>query len=234
FDTVSAAPGTGVVTVVIERGFVAHRVTESVDVFVGRDDVDDSLATDHEERRRDRRRDHHHDRPHGDKHEYWLSVAFPVLRSSARHAFAGDVSVDGDSLAREQMRATVSIDDASRVDERRERVAMMARAVARGAAKYAVAKSVKDRKGETAGKIANVAVTLLERADVRSWHLLPRQLELRRLTLPVGAHDLRLVITDVDGERTVATTHVVVTAGAPSLVTVRLWDHRGAARLASR
>jgi hypothetical protein len=43
------------------------------------------------------------------------------------------------------------------------------RALARAVAKYAAAK---DRKGEVAGELANLGTVLLERADVRSWHLL--------------------------------------------------------------
>jgi hypothetical protein len=124
------------------------------------------------------------------------------------------------------LRIATVIDDAAAVDERRDRVAMVARAVARASAKYAVTKAVKDKKGKTAGKVANLGASLLERADVRSWHLLPQEVQLFRATLPAGTRTLRLEVSDRDGPHTVEIGPVNVRVGAVTIVPHRLWRDR--------
>jgi hypothetical protein len=244
--------GSGDLVVVVERGFVAHRTTESIDIYLGDSDRD-SLGRSDESRQRVASRiartqgnwgggdireatagaaridafptfstsRHHHD-DHDDEH--YLSIAFPVLRRSARPwGGAVTVSVDDDRPAMPGQ-LVAEIDDASASDERRERVAVATRAIARAAAKYVVAKTVRDKKGETAGTIAEVAGSLLERADVRSWHLLPRELTLARLHLAPGARHVRLQIGR-DGEtRTVDLGTVTIIGGGVTIVPVRLWS----------
>jgi hypothetical protein len=113
----AARPGRdeGEVLVVLERGFVAHRVTERIDVYVG----DDEHRRDHGRADRDERSgstqsgddprrttsaigvlgagailpsDSGKVRPrrrkHDDDADYWLAVAFPTLRRSGRSSGA--------------------------------------------------------------------------------------------------------------------------------------------------
>ena len=251
------ADGEGEVLVVLERGFVAHRVTEQMNIFVDGHD-DDSLHQ--------RRGHHRHEHPairlaeqigrsdasqrgppaasvevtnvgdstranrrkadRGDDDDaYWLAVAFPVLRRSAR-PWRDAVRLSADGVSGEAIRIAGVIDDASAVDERRDRMAMLARAVARASAKYAITKAVKDKKGENAGKVANLGASLLERADVRSWHLLPQEVQLLRATLPAGSRTLRLEVAGRDGQHVVELGPVNVRAGAVTIVPHRLWRDR--------
>jgi hypothetical protein len=170
-----------------------------------------------------RHRDHDHD------DEHYLSIAFPVLRRSAR-PWGGAVTVMADDRPATPGQLVADVDAASASDERRERAAVATRAIARAAAKYAVAKAVRDKKGETAGTIAELAGALLERADVRSWHLLPRELTLARVRLPAGARRVRLSIGR-DGEtRTVDLGTVAIAGGGVTIVPVRLWTDPSARR----
>jgi hypothetical protein len=82
---------------------------------------------------------------------------------------------------------------------------------------------VKDKKGETAGSLANLGASLLERADVRSWHLLPQEVHLLRATLPPGRRTLRLEVADGAGSRVVEIGPVTVRAGEVTIVPHRLW-----------
>lgn len=242
----------GELLVVVERGFVAHRVTETIEVEVG--DADrDTLRGDDDRRRRTapriaddpgRRGDAwryasaaavtreyalptlvpaHPRHPHED-HEggYHLSVAFPSLRRSAR-PWGVDVRLVVDGEAVDGTIASAVIDDASEVDARRERVALATRAVTRAAAKYAVTKAIKDKKGETAGQLANFGASLLERADVRSWHVLPQAITLTRIRVPAGARAIRIDLGEGSAERAVEVGIASVRAGTLTVLPVRLW-----------
>jgi hypothetical protein len=247
---VPADSGSGDLLVVVERGFVAHRTTESIHIYLGDSDRD-SLGHSDASRRRtasriasaegtwgggdirrtsagaaridalpmcfDRRR--HHDE--GDD-DHYLSIAFPVLRQSAR-PWGGAVTVVADDRPAVTGRLVAEVDDASAADERRERVSIATRAIARAAAKYAVARTVRDKKGETAGTIAEIAGSLLERADVRSWHLLPRELTLARMRLDPGVRRVRLLIGREGETRTVDLGMITIIGGGVTIVPVRLW-----------
>jgi hypothetical protein len=115
------------------------------------------------------------------------------------------------------------LDEAASVDERRDRVAMLTRAMARASAKYAMTKVVEEKKGKTAGRLANFGASLLERADVRSWHLLPQEVQLFRFSLPAGSHTLRIEAGDGAGTRVVEIGPVTVRAGTVTIVPQRVW-----------
>jgi uncharacterized protein len=99
--------------------------------------------------------------------------------------------------------------------------AITARAVARMVVKNAIARKVKNRDdngGSGAllmGIVADVGAIVTERADTRSWSLLPGNFLMARLSLPPGMHDLRVAYYDNSGN--VLTTRdfnaVKVTAG---------------------
>lgn len=211
--------GEGELLVVLERGFVAHRVTEKIDLRVG----DDDARRPRDDPRRERTPDH------GDE---WIAIAFPALRPSAR-PWGTATRIDADGMARETVRLAGMVDDAANADERRDRLAMLARATARAGAKYAVSKAVRDGKGETAGTLADYGGSLLERADVRSWHLLPQTVELLRARVPVGAHVVRVVLTEGASSRAIELGRVVVRAGMVTIVPHREWREVAASAPAS-
>lgn len=249
--------GQGDLLVLVERGFVAHRTTASIDMYLGDSDRD-SLAESDAARRRTvermasasstwgsdighssaARRDvpewmgftsgHHHDDDDG----HYLTIAFPVLRSSAA-PWGGAMRLTADEQPIPGAQLVVAVDDARAADERRDRVSIATRAIARAAAKFVVTKAIRDRKGEAAGTVAELTAALLERADVRSWHLLPQQLTLVRVRLPAGTHDVRLLIGGVDDIRTVDLGHIAITAGAVSIAPTRLWRDPAATPLVS-
>jgi hypothetical protein len=239
----------GELLLVVERGFVAHRATETMDVEI--DDDRDAPRGDADRRRpaaagvladgdagaqwghapatvahqsstpatAPPRRRHRHD---DDDDGYHLTVAFPSLRRSPR-PWGGDVRLAVDGVAMDGMSASAAVDDASEADARRERVALATRAVARAAAKYVVTKAIKDKKGEVAGQIANFGVSLLERADVRSWHLLPQTITVTRVRVPAGTRSVRVDVGEGWAVRSVDVGPVSVRAGALTIVPVRLW-----------
>jgi hypothetical protein len=237
----------GELLILVERGFVAHRATETIEVELGDEDRD-SLRGDDDRRRRAVGRiaegsatgarwghasatavanhssmptfspTRHRHRDDG----YHLTVAFPALRRSAR-PWGGDVRLAVDGTEVLGATASAVIDDASEVDARRERVALAARAVTRAAAKYVVTKAIKDKKGEAAGRVANFGASLLERADVRSWHVLPQEITLTRIRVPAGTRAVRVDVGDGGAVRTVDVGRVRIQAGRLTILPVRLW-----------
>ena len=205
----------GEVLVVLERGFVAHRVTEQINVFFGDDDSDSTRADSVRFARRE---------GHDDDGGYWLAVAFPALRRGAR-PLREAIRLSSDGSPADALRIATVLDDAMAVDERRDRVAMMTRAIARASAKYVITKTVKDKQGEAAGKLANMGASLLERADVRSWHLLPQEVQLFRVAVSAGRRSLRVELPDADESPRVAELgEVTVRRGEVTIVPYRLWS----------
>jgi hypothetical protein len=227
---------TGDVLVVVERGYVAHRVTETMELDLGgrdRDSVrvpDGGWSTAHRMGQPTGRPlpvatyvRVRHQPVVDDDDDYHLTIAFPALRRSARWWDAG---IRAGTLA-DTLGATgvvARVDDATAVDARRELGAIIARAAGRAAAKYAVVKAVRDKKGEVAGTLAGFGASLLERADVRSWHLLPSEITLVRLRVPSGSQRVTLRIGAGAQERTVDVGTVLVRAGSVTVAPVRLWQ----------
>jgi hypothetical protein len=103
--------------------------------------------------------------------------------------------------------------------------------VARTALKYELARGIEkelDKKNELLGDIAfltaNAAAAMFERADTRSWHLLPDELSVVRLRLPPGNHPLTLEVeTDGGGTRLIDLGAVDVRDGGVHVVSARVW-----------
>lgn len=79
----------------------------------------------------------------------------------------------------------------------------VARAIVRASAKYAVTRAVEKEAGEDnetvgriVGAVVNAGAALLERGDTRSWALVPDRLEMVRVTLPPGTHDVTVELPD--------------------------------------
>lgn len=109
---------------------------------------------------------------------------------------------------------------------------ILIKAVARTALKYELARGIEkevDKKNEILGEIAfltaNAAAALFERADTRSWHLLPDELSVVRLRLPPGTHPLTLEVeTGQGGTRVIDLGDVNVRDGRVHVLSVRVWS----------
>jgi hypothetical protein len=108
---------------------------------------------------------------------------------------------------------------------------ILIKAVARAALKYEVARGLEKEIGEedeTLGDIAfyaaNAAGALFERADTRSWHLLPDRLQVVRLRLPPGTHPLTVDVDLGDGtRRSIDLGTVRVVDGRVLVLSARVW-----------
>ena len=235
----------GEVVVLLERGFVAQRVEESMYIEIG-DGERDSLTTvadgngvaegagaigrllrqietgpDSGVYRAGGRRFHreYHD---DDDDDYFLKVAFPVYLPPVRQRAAAHVVTGAAQTA--PFTLTGDISDAIIADYRRQRLLLLTRTVARAAVKYAATELAEKKKGKTGKAIASLAGAVLEHADTRSWHLLPADISLTRLVLPPGTHRLGIrVATSGESGGVVDLGEVEVTPGGVAFLTARLW-----------
>jgi uncharacterized protein len=261
----AAGARSGTVVVVIEEGYVAHRVERSLTLSLSDDDVHVfGEGSDDDRLRRAEQMGGRWSLRHGPGNGAFdgddgpgtggeiakmLEVAFPVYQRSYTPFYTPIAVGAGSAAARFTYAADLS--DAAEGDFARDLVKLFTRAVARAGTKYALAelasrekkdeekvgeeKEGDDKKGDDKkgkkkrdfkmdwGKMAvNFAGTMLERADTRSWHLLPARISVARLELPAGRHVLRLD-TGAAGSG-VALDTVDVRTGETAFVTRRLWN----------
>lgn len=242
-DTAPAAAGvaTGEVVVILERGFIAHRVEEAL--IVALDDTEAAaLSAGGEARagaaaavaarvlatalRDDRARlgdgggrtlfvdlppqpavptvtTHAQDGEGAEQTEddeellpYLLKVAWPAFRQEGRDASPLDLRTAAGPAA---PLARVDVSAAVMADYDNERTLLLTRTIARAATKFVMTKSLEKKAGEKdaalgtlAGLLGNAGGFLSERADTRSWTLLPKSITITRLRLPAGEQTLWL------------------------------------------
>ncbi len=75
---------------------------------------------------------------------------------------------------------------------------VMARAIARAVVKYQSQKSAQEQHA-LAGFLLTVTNLATERADTRSWTTLPQEIQMTRVVLPVGQHDISIEIVNAAG-----------------------------------
>ena len=242
------APGSGEVIVLLERGFVAQRVEENLHIDVVESERD-SLAQQADTRdlpppevvisrmmrqlesapdggvyrsggaRHIRREGHDTD----EAGRLVLKVAWPVFLPPLREPLPATVVLPGDRSASFSLVGDIS--EGIVADYRRQRIMLLTRTVARAAVKLAAAEAAEEKKGSGARTLATLAGAVLEHADTRSWHLLPADVALTRITLPVGRHRLTVRIGEAgaSAQRVVELGDVDVTAGGITFVSGRAW-----------
>jgi hypothetical protein len=114
-------------------------------------------------------------------------------------------------------------------DFSRQAPEMLVKSVARAAVKYAIVQAIEDgarKEDETLGDVAavvgNVFAALTERADTRSWTMLPAQIQIVRLQLPPGRHEVRVA---AEGRKrgTLDLGELEVRPGRVTVVSARAW-----------
>ncbi|HEX8361776.1 MAG TPA: hypothetical protein VF613_16785 [Longimicrobium sp.] len=163
-----------------------------------------------------------------------LKLAWAVPRLEACAPSSVRLLLDGDTLGVAGSAADLSSAVARRWDA--QRPAMVARMVTRGVAKYLAAREA-ERKGNKesealgwlAARAVNLAGNAMERADTRSWSLLPDRISVARLTLPPGEHQVSIQVLAADGSvvETVDLGKVSLEAGATRIVHRRVWGGEG-------
>ncbi len=216
--------------VLLESGFVAHRVDRGLTIALGPDStVADSGWTDLDDSARTYQRGVDRPMQLGGDTRTFVRVAWPALvrgramqrdlsfvRSGVELQFAA-----GSNPLRGR---EADLSDALAADFQRDRPWMLARAVARALAKGSATEALRAKHGEWAGMLASMAGSAIERADTRSWQLLPERLAVVRLVVPSGRQSAHVRIASAeDGDMIIRIPDVDLAAGETRVVSARVW-----------
>jgi hypothetical protein len=156
---------------------------------------------------------------------YLWRMAWPVLQTPPRLAPARVALADASHAFR-----GADISRGVSADFERERTSILARTLARNITKLALSKGAERRvedgneaAGRLLGIIGNIGSALTERADTRSWHLLPAGVSVVRLQLEPGVHELSVELDAPGGSRPLGLGPLTVTAGAVTILPARAW-----------
>lgn len=189
------------VVVLIESGFVAHRVDQQILVPIS--DNDGRMQ-----------------RSPARNAGRWVRIGWPALRRTAMPT--AQVAMVVNDVRIEPTGHAGDVSMAIEEDLRRAKPAMVARMAARAAARTAVTR-VLDDDHQWIGSVINLAGNMVERADTRSWQLLPGNVRTVKITVPAGTHDPVLQIGDAFERITIALPRVHATAGSVTVLDARVW-----------
>jgi hypothetical protein len=124
-----------------------------------------------------------------------VRVAFPVYATGPRPAKRARLDIGG---RRVELETVENIDRLAREALDEDMPAVMARAISRAVVKYQSQKQANEQHA-LAGFLLTVTNLATERADTRSWTTLPREIQMARVMLPAGEHDVRIEIVNPTG-----------------------------------
>ncbi|HUG01158.1 MAG TPA: hypothetical protein VML95_04810 [Longimicrobiales bacterium] len=137
---------------------------------------------------------------------YVMRIAWATYRRPPERRGTGRTSLLVGDETGAAARLSIDLSGGVMADHRRDQAWAIARAVARSGVKLAITRAIETEAGEKneavgriLGAVANAGAVLSERADVRTWALVPDWLELLRLDLPAGEHRIGLSLPT--GER---------------------------------
>ena len=149
-----------------------------------------------------------------------LRVAFPVYDQPKQSIYAARVSVNQKQHA---LVTVEDIDDLARYSLEQDMPGIMARATARAVVKYNTQSTANDQ-GSIAGLLMTITNIVTERADTRSWTTLPQAIQLQRVLLPVGEHQVQIELVNAAGRVVDVIEEKVVIKPKQSSFVVKHWN----------
>jgi len=124
-----------------------------------------------------------------------LRIAFPVYDQPKQHLYTSRVNIDN---KQEYLETVEDVDALARYSLEQAMPGIMARATARAVIKYNTQHTAQDNSA-LAGLLMTITNIVTERADTRSWTTLPEEIQLQRIVLPVGEHQVRIEMLNAVG-----------------------------------
>jgi hypothetical protein len=123
--------------------------------------------------------------------EYLLRVALPVFPAPDPREGAGwaELRTAGDT-ARTELAEDLNAIARRGLDDRMGSI--LFKTILRGLTKYALTKGAEKEGGEVVGSLANLFFAATEKADTRGWITLPRTIQVGRILVDPGVHDLEV------------------------------------------
>ena len=178
-----------------EIGFVPRKVEEEVNLPIFSDEI--GWKDTHQIKKLSKKvaRRYRATYPNHRDVEYWLRIAIPTYRESQPKTSFVRISAAGRTARSVPAEDLAAIAYLTFKDKE---PAILAKTVARGLTKYFVTRGAK-KKNKLFGFFANLFTAGTEAADTRSWVSLPNNIQISRLTIPAGAHDVKVEALDNNG-----------------------------------
>ena len=125
-----------------------------------------------------------------------LRISFPAYQQQKQQLYIPRIHVNNEQYS---METVEDIDALARYSLEKAMPGIMLRATARAVVKYNSQHTAQESSA-LAGFLMTITNLVTERADTRSWTTLPQEIELRRLLLPVGEHDVQIKMQNVAGQ----------------------------------
>ena len=148
-----------------------------------------------------------------------LRVAFPVYRDVKGILYEPAIEVN---QQRYVMETVEDIDALARYSLEQKMPGIMARATARAVVKYNTQQTQQD--GSFAGLLLTVTNLATERADTRSWTTLPQEIQLQRIQLPVGEHQVNIQMVSSAGQTVDVMNERIIIKSRQSSFVIKHWN----------
>ncbi len=125
-----------------------------------------------------------------------LRVAFPVYRYPKRRLSTPRLFVNKKNYL---METVADVDALARYSLEQAMPGIMLRATARAVVKYNSQHSAQ-QSSDLAGLLMTITNLVTERADTRSWTTLPQEIQLKRILLPAGEHNVQIKMQNAAGQ----------------------------------
>ena len=145
------------------------------------------------------REQYYHPHPYEETElKYLLRFALPAYPSPLPGERPGwcDLTA-GDVTVRSELVEDLAAIARRGLDDRMGNIVL--RAIVRALAKYSLSAAAENNSGDVAGTIVNLFTAAAEKADTRSWITLPKTIQIARLLVEPGVHDVELDLYDADG-----------------------------------
>jgi hypothetical protein len=165
---------------------------------------------------------YYHPRPYRKTElEYLLRIALPAYpEQRTTHPGSARIVANG-VIARTEIVEDLDAIAHRGLDDRMGGILL--KTLVRALGKYALSRSVEHNKGEIAGTLVNLLTAVTEKADTRSWITLPRSIQLARLVVEPGVHDVEIECLGPNGVLLESVTYSDVEVGPGE---VRFLSHR--------
>lgn len=209
----------GEIVVFYGEGFVPPKIQEEVTIPLLKTEWED----DHEDyARKLSRPGYRHRKYKKSELEYLLRIALPAYAPRAPGDLPGHAVVETDGASGRTVVAE-DLDAIARHGLEDRMGGILFKTILRALGKYALTRGVEDKTGKVGGILANLVTAATEKADTRSWITLPRTIQMTRLRVEPGVHDVEITCFDAHGALLNRVVFEDVEVGAGQ---VRILSHR--------
>lgn len=209
----------GEIVLFYEEGFVPPKIQEEITIPILKtewDDDQDAYA------RKLSRPGYRHRKYKKTELEYLLRIAVPTYGERAPGDRPGHATMAAGGATAQTVVAE-DLDAIARHGLEDRMGGILFKTILRALGKYSLSRGVEDKTGKLGGILANLVTAATEKADTRSWITLPRTIQMAKILVEPGTHDVEIACYGAQGQLLNRVVFEDVEVGAGQ---VRILSHR--------